>query len=487
MRASTKTAARRGGEPRNSRRRLRRPAGVLLAVLATLPAASARAQSAQQVRRADEPASAVSTSAASRPTLAAREAQLDSLVAHARSVNPAVRAARERAAAARARVTPAGQLPDPMIGVGVMNLPVREPGFREEMTMWSVAGSQLLPFPGKLAQQRRAMEAELAAAEAMADAGELDVALDVRAAYYELAFADGALEIIGRNQTLLNAMIEAGSARYAVSLGAQQDVLIARTEAARVAQEAVTLVEQRHAATARLNAALDRDTEAEVPAAAVPGWIVAAASPAGGRPVAVAAALGTRAPDSPLPSLRSLQDRAVALNPELRAHAAAISAQAARVALAEKQHLPDVELSAQYGVRSGRNDVVSFMASVPLPVRRGSKQAAEVTASRAELAALEAEHRERVNALRARVAEVYADLERARTHGVLFTTTIIPQGRATFETIRTALETGRADLALLLEQQATLYSYELAQLRALTDFALKLAALERAVGGEVLR
>lgn len=414
-------------------------------------------------------------------------ASLEALVAAATSSHPKVKAAQERVAAARARIAPAGQLPDPMIGLGVMNLPLRDPSLRDEMSMVSLAASQMLPFPGKLAQQRRVMESELAVAEAMAAGVRLDVEMEVRSAYYELAYADGALAILAQNQEVLGALIEASAARYASSLARQQDVLNARNQAAGLAQEAVTVAEERRAASARLNAALGRETDHTISPAALPSWIMALARFEGVSARQVPAALGARAAGSPLPPLPSLQDQAVALNPELRAQAAAIAAQAARVAWSGKQHLPDVELSAQYGMRSGNADVVSVMASVPLPLRRGNKQAAELTAARADLAALEAEHRDRVNGTRARVAELYAELERARTHAVLFTSTVVPQGRATVNAIMASLEIGDADLPALLEQHITVYGYELAQLRALTDIALKLAALERTVGSEVLR
>ena len=51
-----------------------------------------------------------------------------------------------------------------MLGVGVMNLPVTDPGFDDFMTMETVAVGQQLPFPGKLSLELRAAEQEARAA-----------------------------------------------------------------------------------------------------------------------------------------------------------------------------------------------------------------------------------------------------------------------------------------------------------------------------------
>lgn len=103
------------------------------------------------------------------------ELALDSLIALALEANPRVHAARAQIDAARARIAPAGALPDPMLGIGVMNLPLAEPGFRDDMTLKTIAIGQQLPFPGKLALARRVAEHELRAADARFEAAHIEV------------------------------------------------------------------------------------------------------------------------------------------------------------------------------------------------------------------------------------------------------------------------------------------------------------------------
>lgn len=416
------------------------------------------------------------------------DTELDSLVLLATQTSPAVRAALARAEAARARIGPAGARPDPMLMAGIQNLPVSEPGFADEMTMKMVGIGQTIPYPGKLSLRTRAAESELMAARLELEGARLRVGEAVERAYYELAYLDRALEIVERNQRLLVDFIRVTEARYGVGTGGQEEVLRVRVEAARVGEEAVALAEQRRAVLAQLNAVLDRPSDTPVAAPAIPRRVARAAVADSAQEIRFAsAALGARAADSPLPPLEALQTTAIQKNPLLRAHEAMIAAQAARTELARKEHLPDFDVSLSYGQRSGFSDMVSAQLSIPLPIQRGRKQDLVVAEARSELAALQAEHDEQVNALRADVARLHAELERDRTQLALYVKAILPQGRAALTSAAAGYQVGRTDFLTLLDAQATLFTYETTYFRVLSDFARTLAELERVVGEEIVR
>src|SRR5687768_8105935 len=85
-----------------------------------------------------------------------QEQSLEALLTAAEVGNPRIAAARHTARAAAARVSQAGALPDPMLGVGLMNVPLRDPGLRnDEMTMAQVRAEAVLPWPSKLGLAER--------------------------------------------------------------------------------------------------------------------------------------------------------------------------------------------------------------------------------------------------------------------------------------------------------------------------------------------
>lgn len=433
-----------------------------------------------------------------RAQLSAPVSALDSLVAHALAVNPSVKAARARVDAARARIGAAGARPDPMLMAGIQNLPISSaapvahgaatPSGPEPMTMRMIGVSQTFPYPGKLALQTRSAREELAATGAELEAARLDVAASVKREYYELAYVDHALAIVDRTQSVLANLITVTEGQYSVGRGTQADVLRARVEAAHLGEQASVLLEQRRAVVARLNAALDRPSDASLGSAVVSERIARAAVPDAVAQVRfVSAALGARAADSPLVPLDSLQAVAVARSPMLRALRDRIDAQRARVALTRKAHLPDIDVAVSYGQRPGLPDMVSATVSIPLPIQKRRKQNSDVAAATADLAALEADQLRIVNELNAEIAERVSNLERARTQLALSLHAVLPQAQASLTSATSGYQVGRVEFTAVMDAQVTVFNAETTYFRALTDFAKGIAELERAVGAGVLR
>ena len=410
----------------------------------------------------------------------------DALIERATITNPAVRAARERVNAARARVGPAGQLPDPMISVGVMNMPLKEPGFGDFMTMKTVGVTQMVPYPGRRVQERRMAER----AADMVDAGvrmvEADIRLELLRAYYDIAFVDRALQIAHRHHELVNGLLQLTESRYAVGAGPQSAILRMRVEAARLAEEAAMRTEERVAAAARLNALLSRTHESPIASAPVAERVSnAALNPAGAR--FVSAELGARVTNTPLRPLAELHEAALQRSPELGEARTRLEMARAASELAGKAHLPDFEVSLQYGQRSGMEDMVSVMVAAPLPLRRGQRQSPLAAAARADLTAAERDVDALAERSRAAVSERVAMLERIRSQLALFSNAILPQGRAALESATTAFTAGRGEFELVLEHRAVLHEYEIEFNRLIVEFGRTLAELERLTGAEVLK
>ena len=420
------------------------------------------------------------------PQRMSADASVDSLVQRALAVSPQLRAARERARAAEARVVPATTRPDPMLMAGIQNFPVSEPGFGDFMTMKMVGVSQSFPFPGKLAGARRVADAEAEAARVEVEGVGLMVGRDVRSSYFDIAYIDQALAIVGRTRDVLVGLIQATEARYATGGAGQEDVLRARLEVARLGDEASALQEERRAATARLNALLDQPTATPLVAAAFPASLTRlAVADAPARITFASTTLGSRVSDSPLPPLDSLATLALARSPMIRAQAAMVAAQAARTSLARLESRPDLDVSLEYGQRNGLSDMVSARISLPLPLQQRRRQEPLAAAAAAEQAAGEADLQQQRNVVRAEVARLHAQLERDRTQLALTVKAILPQSRATLEAAAANYQAGRTTFVAVLEAQATLFNTETTYFRALSDFAKTLAELEQVVGGEI--
>jgi outer membrane protein, heavy metal efflux system len=413
--------------------------------------------------------------------------QLDSLVASAIAQQPALAAAVRRAEALRLRVTPAGTLPDPMMGVGIMNMPIRNPGFKEEMTMATLMVSQAVTSSGRLRYERAAALAEAEAAEASAEAEKLRLRANVGEAYYELVFAERASEILIKSQTLLNGVHATAESRYAAGLGTQHDVLRTRLDLSGLAERGVVLAETRRARTSQLNALVYRPLESVVDAPAVADRIIRLAVAADAAQISfVSSSLGARVANSTIPPLEVLQRRATARNPQLRQMNAMIEVAKARERIAARATAPDIEIALQYGMRPGMSDMVSLTLSAPIPIRRKHAQDPLAAAAGTELAAVTAERDALLASIHAQVSTLHAQIEQTRSQLALYRKAILPQGSAAVESALTAFSAGKSDLGAVLDAAAALLAYEESYHRLLSDFAMRMLQLDAVVGEEVL-
>jgi len=416
---------------------------------------------------------------------------LAALVAQAREANPEIRAAEERVAAARARLEAAGAPPDPRLGVGLVNALVSDPLSSDDMmTMRMVQLGQVFPFPGRLGLERDVARWGLAEAEAERDRIEREVVSEVQMAYFELYFLNHALEVVERNRDLLGDFVAVTETRYEVGTGAQQDVLKAQVERTRLGEEILALVERRTAAAAALNALIDQPADGPLGEPALPERLERAAIPEPGTPVRfTAAALANEdaGTDSPIPDLLTLRQLATEHSPEIRASQARIGHEHAEAELAGRAALPDFDFSIGYGQRGGREDMVTAMVNVPLPLFKGRKQDPLTRAEEAEARDAEAAHRALVNDVDANLATLHAALVRARERIALLREGVIPQAHAALESAAAGYPVARIDFLTLLDNQATLFRHDLDYYRLLADFGRHLAELERTVGTEVVR
>lgn len=148
-------------------------------------------------------------------------AVLDSLITRALTTSPRLRSAEARVTALRARIKPAGLWPDPMIMAGVQNMPIAEPGFKDEMTMKMIGVSQTIPLWGKLSLARDVATYDAAIGDAQERVTHFEIVRDVRLTYYELDYVHTALQIVERTRIVLIELIRAAEIRFATGTASQ--------------------------------------------------------------------------------------------------------------------------------------------------------------------------------------------------------------------------------------------------------------------------
>ncbi len=336
----------------------------------------------------------VTASAVAVPAAASSRQEVDTLrlataLSIAREMNPGLRAAVLRADAEAARVPQAGAPPDPMLSFGLMNWAIDGFGPTEPMSMNSIQITQRFPWPGKLHfGEERARQ--LAAAQRF-DAEEVEIGLvaRVKAVYFQLAYMDRALGIMGSTRQLLREFLGVAQTLYAVASVPQQDVLQAQVAVAQMTEDIIAMGQNRIAMTARLNALLGR----------APTELVAAVELPGVRDT--------------LPGLDSLMAMAADKRPALGAAQARVEAAAAGYAASRRAVYPDITVTLGYGQRPDFKDLTTIMFGLSVPLWAGSRQLSMRREMLAMQSAEEARERNLYNETFARLAELRAEAVRA--------------------------------------------------------------------------
>jgi outer membrane protein TolC len=393
---------------------------------------------------------------------------LAALIDEATRANPEVRAARREAEAAEQRIAPAGALNDPMLEVGVLNLPIDTFSFRQDdMTMKMIGLGQRLPYPGK-----RRLREEVAEEDAEATRHRTQDTLNravrnVRVAYYDLALNATATRLTLRNRDTLEQLLRIARAKYEVGQSNQADVLKGELQLSRMSDELIRLGRERQDAAGELDAALGRP----------PGQRTIVPEPLALARVAVPSAPAVGEALAAQPQLLGLQSR-IARSQKI-------------LDLAAKEYYPDFDLRFAYGQRDraqdgmSRPDMILFTVGINLPVWRSTKLAplvAEAEAMRGQaLDSYEARRNEILMQLHHQAAAAEQGLASAR----LYETTILPQARLAVDASLAAYRVDRLDFLNVLDSQITVFNAEIAHATAVAGYNKALAEIDLLTGTPV--
>lgn len=385
---------------------------------------------------------------------------IDALYRAVDSLNPRIAAARASADAARARVPGARRLPDPRLQLATMNRQL--PGFELMPTlgMNQVQLSQAFPIPGtgKLGLSGDVAQARADAEGAWVDESAWSQRARAAMAFYDLYQAEQTLAVMGETLQLLEAISGAVNGMYAVGDANQADVLRAQLEIGRLTGQIAEMNAMRRTMATRLNTVLNRPPEMPTGSPVLPSF------------------------PGEIPPTDSLIDEALGARGMLRAAQDQVHAATAAEQLARREIWPDLELGVSYGWQpasgGGTDQMMSIMLGASLPIWAGSRQMKlrdETTAMRQmaqdDLAAVQSD-------TRGRVAELVAELVRARELHGIYTLTLLPQAEATVHSARAAYRVGRVDFMTYLDAIMVVYDYRTQVIRLEAAEGQALAELE---------
>lgn len=328
---------------------------------------------------------------------------------------------------------PAAERPDPIVKVGLENLPIdgaeRFSVQRDFMTMRTVGIMQEITRPSKLRARVAESEQAVRLAEAHRAQALVEVLRDTALAWVDRYYTEAQEQAILEEVRVARLDAAAAEAGYRGGHGTAADALAARAALAEAED-------------------LDADASRQVRGAklALERWIGEAAE----RPLA-----GKPAIDS-IPLHRHSLDSQLAGHPEILALQRREELARARAEVARADRHPDWSVELMYSQRGiGYSNMVTLELTVPLEIRRAHRQDPQLAAKLAEASQAKAD---REDMLRAHAAEISAMIDAwdsAHERRERYRTAILPLAADRTLTARAAYRGGKASLSdLLLAQRA---------------------------------
>ncbi len=397
------------------------------------------------------------------------ELSLDRAVEIAMAENPGLSAIQARYEALAAVPDQAGSLPDPVLSLGALNLPLDTfDASQENMTQMQVGLSQKFPFPGKLKLREEAATSLANAAASQVDEARLQLIRKVKNTWWDIYYLEQTLRIVRDNQDLLRATVGAARTKYAVGKGLQQDVLLAQLELSKLLDREIALENSLKKKKADLNALIDAPTSFCITL-----------------PAKVVTALPDVAPE------QTLLEEALRERPALLALAREKDAAVTKTELARKDYYPDFTVGAAYGYRQDapdgrdRADFASFRLSLNLPIWSASKQDRAVAQRTSETLAVDHRLRDARDQVTAEVLRELSEYESSRRQSRFYQNAIIPQAEQTAAAMLKGYQVNKVDFLNVVRAQLALYNYKITYWRLLTGGFKALAGLEAATGVQV--
>ena len=393
---------------------------------------------------------------------------LNELIEIAIASSPELKMLESKIDAATNRIEQNTNLPDPMLSLGLMNLPTSTFAFNEEpMTMKVIGLSQEIPFPGMLSAKADVNRKDVDIVWQEYYDVQNELIKNVSQSYYELLNIRREIEITEQQIKLMKDISEVIKTMYSVSEASQQNILRIDLELTNMSEMLSALRGEEAEQVSTINAFLFRDLDTSIVTESFPQ-----------------VAFTEKTVEELIISAK--QNRPYLLGVNEAIEKAKISQ-----SLAEYDYYPMFKLSAQYGFRDKiestglhLDDMVSVMLDVSIPHNYGGKVTAMVEETKSMQQMYEEQYSVSLQMLSREFGMIRAKMNSLKERIKTVEQGSLIQARENLNSSLTAYQVGEIDFMNVLDAQNSLYDIEKNLYRLRTDYLKLIAEVEFLTGTE---
>lgn len=349
-------------------------------------------------------------------------------------------------------------LPDPMLRLGAVNVPVDTFDLeQEQMTQLKVGIQQNFPRGDVLAIKQQQSKYLSIAAISMANDAQLKIIRDVRETYLNLFYEVSAYQIIRETRKLFAELVKITESSYAAGRVNQQDVVLAGLELSRLDDRSTKIQANEEAYRAQLEQWIGEDA-----------W-------------------NSISKDFPLLPEQPEQidlNAVIPAHPLILAESARVNASKQMTEMARQEYKPGWSLLVDYGYRSGNNpdgtdraDFASAIVSLDVPLFTGNRQDKTVASNEQKISAARHSKDDQLRKLKQVYEKNRHAWLRLGEREQLYKNSLLTAAKNNTKASLKAYQSGVTEFNTLMRAQITELDVRLEDLRVRVDRAIAQARL----------
>ena len=395
-----------------------------------------------------------------------RNETLQDLINTAIDVSPKLSMLRAKRNVAENKIPQNSNLPNPMLMLGLMNLPTNTFSFNQEpMTQKVVGLQQSIPFPGKLSSMEDAAAIDTLIIDKEIKDAENEIRKNVKNKYYSLSFFRKSIQLAKESKKLLEKISDVVSTKYSVSTANQQNLIKVQLEITNISDRIEDLKSKESSTLSELNALLLKKADS---------------------PIQTETFDSIKTLDITVKQLDSLSRTN---RPFLQGIQLSQEKGKLKQKVAEKDYLPNFTLGVQYGQRDmlhktgmAQSDFLSFSLGISLPINYGGKISSKVDEAISMQELYSQQYYQALQYLNGVFGTDVADLNSLKERISLFEGGLLPQAQQNLSSTMASYQVNKVDFINVIDAQNQLFKIETNLYKLKTDYLKKIAELEFLTG-----
>jgi len=394
---------------------------------------------------------------------------LDSLISYAIHVSPKVQLLKSKMNVSSSKIEQGTNLPDPMLTLGLVNMPTNSFSFTQEpMTGKTIGLTQAFPFPGGLSAKSDVIAMDTLIVEQEIEDYKNEIRKNVSTLYYELQLTREERILAEESKDLLKQISEVAKSKYEVSETSLQNIIQVEVQITRVQDKIEVLIGKENGIVAQLNAYLLRDEKSVIETEDI--------SPITFSKYSSSSLI--KAANEYRPFLKGIQ----------------LSEQKSKLMenSADYNYYPNFQVGFQYTQReysaaTGQNwnDFFSVVVEITLPLGYGSKYSSRVEEAQYLQTLYKDQYSSSIQTLNQSFGKIVAKLNELQNRDKLIDKSLLPQAEQALKASLADYQVGRIDFVNVINAENDILKIKTDLIKIRTEYSKNIAQLEFLSGTEL--